>query len=106
MKPVYTLPNVEVWDHQWDMHRVYAVTDILLVPYQFTETFGRVIVEAQINGIPVVAANVGGIPYTFGQGSIFLVESKDDPQSYVDALQRVRTDRKSLHTAVSSGSPE
>jgi glycosyltransferase involved in cell wall biosynthesis len=91
MKPIYKLPNVEVWDHQHDMRRIYAVTDILLVPSQFDETFGRVIVEAQVNGIPVVAAKVAGIPYTLGQGGI-LVEPKDKPQSYVEALQRLRTD--------------
>jgi len=91
MKPIYKLPNVEVWNHEQDMRRIYAVTDILLVPSQFDETFGRVIVEAQVNGIPVVASKVAGIPYTLGQGGI-LVEPKDKPQGYVEALQRLRTD--------------
>lgn len=93
MKLISSLPNVEVKEHQQDMRQVYAVTDILLVPSQFTETFGRVILEAQVNGIPVVAANIGGIPYTLGQGGI-LVEPKDDPKAYVDALRRLRTDEK------------
>jgi glycosyltransferase involved in cell wall biosynthesis len=91
MKPIYKLANVEVWEHQQDMRRIYAVTDILLVPSQFNETFGRVIVEAQVNGIPVVAAKVAGIPYTLGQGGI-LVEPKDKPQGYVEALQRLCSD--------------
>ncbi len=91
MKPIYKLPNVQVWEHQRDMRRIYAVTDILLVPSQFNETFGRVIVEAQVNGIPVVAAKVAGIPYTLGQGGI-LVEPKDKPQGYVEALQRLCSD--------------
>lgn len=91
IKPVYALPNVEVWEHKSDMRQIYAVTDILLVPSQFQETFGRVIVEAQSNGIPVVAAHVGGIPYTLGQGGT-LIEPKDKTQAYVEALQRLRTD--------------
>ena len=91
MKPIYALPNVEVWEHQQDTRQIYAVTDILLVPSQFYETFGRVILEAQVNTIPVVAANVGGIPYTLGQGGI-LATPGDDPDAYVDALQRLRTD--------------
>ena len=91
MKPIYKLPNVEVWEHQRDMRRIYAVTDILLVPSQFDETFGRVIVEAQVNGIPVVAANVASIPYTLGQGGI-LVEPKDNSQGYVEALRQLRSD--------------
>lgn len=100
MKPIYKLPNVEVWNHQHDMRPVYAVTDILLVPSQFTETFGRVIIEAQVNGIPVVAANAGGIPYTLGQGGI-LVEPKNEPQAYVDALRRLRTD-ENLYSQLSA----
>ncbi|MCW9682210.1 glycosyltransferase [Dolichospermum planctonicum UHCC 0167] len=85
------LPNVEIWEHQQDMRNVYAVTDILLVPSQFNETFGRVIVEAQINSIPVVAANVAGIPYTLGKGGI-LVEPIDKAQAYVDAVKLLRSD--------------
>jgi glycosyltransferase involved in cell wall biosynthesis len=82
---------VEVWEHQQDTRQIYAVTDILLVPSQFYETFGRVILEAQVNSIPVVAANVGGIPYTLGQGGI-LATPHDDPDAYVDALRVLRTD--------------
>ena len=91
VKAAYSLPNVEVWEHQEDMRHVYSMTDILLVPSQFTETFGRVIVEAQVNGIPVVAAKAGGIPYTVGQGGI-LVEPKDNLPAYLEALRRLRSD--------------
>lgn len=92
VKPARNLPNVEVWEHQDDMRQVYAVTKVLLVPSQFTETFGRVTPEAQVNGIPVVAAKAGGIPYTVGQGGI-LVEPKDNVQKYVEALQKLCSDR-------------
>ena len=91
LKLADSLPNVEIWDNQEDMRRVYAVTDILLVPSHFMETFGRVIIEAQANGIPVIASSVGGIPYTLGQGGI-LVASKSDPQPYINALKRLCTD--------------
>jgi len=100
LKPAYSLPNVEVWEHQQDMRSVYAVTDISLVPSQFQETFGRVILEAQVNGIPVVAAKVAGIPYTLGKGGI-LVEPKHEPQAYIEALQRLRTD-ESFYEQVSA----
>jgi len=99
LKPLSSLANVEVWEHQYDMHSVYEATDILLVPSQFTETFGRVIIEAQVNGIPVVAANAGGIPYTLGQGGLLI--PKDEPQCYVEALQRLRTD-ESFYEQVSA----
>lgn len=91
LKLADSLPNVEIWDNQQDMRRVYAVTDILLVPSHFIETFGRVIIEAQAKCIPVIASSLGGIPYTLGQGGI-LVDSKNDSQPYINALKRLRTD--------------
>lgn len=86
-----TLRNVEVWEYREDMRPVYAVTDILLVPSLWLETFGRVILEAQANGIPVVAADVGGIPFALGQGGL-LVRPKGAAAGYVDALRRLRGD--------------
>ncbi|WP_082803733.1 MULTISPECIES: glycosyltransferase [unclassified Anabaena] len=99
LEQVDTLPNVEIWEHQQDMRHVYALTDILLVPSQFEEAFGRVIVEAQINSIPVVAANRCGIAYTLGKGGI-LIEPIDKPQAYVDAIRLLRTD-DNLYTELS-----
>jgi len=86
------LPNVDVWEYQHDMRSVYSVTDVLFMPSQFFETFGRVIVEAHINGIPVVAADVGGIAYAMGKGGI-LVRPKDDHAGYVKALEKLEKDR-------------
>jgi glycosyltransferase involved in cell wall biosynthesis len=89
LKPAYKLPNVEIWENQSDMREVYKVADIMLVPSQFIETFGRVILEAQINHIPVVAGDVGGIPYTLGKGGI-LVSPKHKPEGYIKAIEKLR----------------
>lgn len=91
LKPAYSLSNVEIWDYQSDMRKVYEVTDILLVPSQFSETFGRVIIEAQANRIPVVASKVGGITFTIGKGGI-VVEPKDFSKAYVRALERLENE--------------
>ena len=99
LEQVYGLPNVTIWEKQEDMRNVYAVTDILMVPSQWPETFGRVIVEAQVNSIPVVAANIGGIPYTLGKGGI-LVDPIDNPQSYVESIKKLRTENL-LYTELS-----
>lgn len=85
------LPNVELWPYQSDMRDVYAVTDILLMPSQLTESFGRVVIEAQVNGIPVVAADAGGLPFTVGEGGI-LIGPRDDVDAYVAALRSIRSD--------------
>ena len=99
LEQVYRLPNVTIWEKQEDMRNVYAVTDILMVPSQWPETFGRVIVEAQVNSIPVVAANIGGIPYTLGKGGI-LVDPIDNPQSYIESIKKLRTENV-LYTELS-----
>lgn len=87
------LANVEVWEHRDDMRPVYAVTDVLLFPSQWLETFGRVVLEAHANAIPVVAADVGGIPFTLGEGGL-LVRPKGEAAAYVDALRRLRSDEQ------------
>lgn len=98
LEQVYVLPNVKVLEKQEDMRNVYEVTDILMVPSQWPETFGRVIIEAQVNSIPVVAANIGGIPYTLGKGGI-LVDPIDNPQAYVESIKKLRAEN--LYTELS-----
>ena len=80
--------NVTWWDKQVDMRTVYAQTDILLVPSQWNEAFGRVITEAQINGIPVLASKVGGIPESLGPGGV-LVEEIQNPEAWARGLADV-----------------
>jgi glycosyltransferase involved in cell wall biosynthesis len=86
------LPNVKIIEPQSDMRLVYSQTDILFVPSQFEETAGRVILEAHINGIPVVASGVCGIPDQLGKGGI-LITPKDNIPLYIDALTRLRKDK-------------
>jgi glycosyltransferase involved in cell wall biosynthesis len=85
------LGNVTIWDFQRDMRAVYRITDILLVPSR-RECFGRVILEAQISGIPVVAARVGGIAHTLGRGGV-LVDPEEGAAGYVRALRNLRDDQ-------------
>lgn len=52
--------------HTWsrDVRPYYAAMDILAAPTLITETFGRVSIEAQACGIPVLCSNLGGLPET------------------------------------------
>jgi glycosyltransferase involved in cell wall biosynthesis len=87
--PARRLANVTVWEYQHDMRTVYGQSGILFLPSQFLETFGRVIVEAQQNGIPVVASPVAAVPYVVGDGGI-VVDRKDEPEGYVRAIRELR----------------
>jgi len=79
-------PNVTYLSRQSDMRRVYGQTHILLVPSQWEEAFGRVIIEAQVSGIPVVASHRGGIPEALGDGGI-LVDDFSNPQAWIRSIE-------------------
>jgi glycosyltransferase involved in cell wall biosynthesis len=66
------LPNVTLQGVTHDMRRVYRRTAVLLVPSEWEEAFGRVVIEAQASGIPVVARAIGGLPETIGAGGVLL----------------------------------
>jgi glycosyltransferase involved in cell wall biosynthesis len=71
------LPNIHVVPPERDPRRLYGTAKILLVPSLWIETWGRVVTEAQVNGIPVVASNNGGLPESVGGGGITLPPDAD-----------------------------
>ena len=50
----------------------YAQARLLLVPSVWEEAWGRVVTEAQLNGIPVLATAIGGLPESVGPGGILI----------------------------------
>jgi glycosyltransferase involved in cell wall biosynthesis len=66
------LDNVTVLPKQDQMAEVYAQTKILLMPSFWFEAAGRVLIEANANGIPVIASDRGGIPETLGEAGRIL----------------------------------
>ena len=63
-------PNVRVIGHQKNMKPVYGATRALLLPSLWHESGARVIAEAMINGIPVLASDTGGSAELVGQGGV------------------------------------
>ena len=71
----------------------YTAADVVLVPSR-SESFGLVALEAQACGTPVVAADVGGLPYVVEDGrSGFLVEGHDPGDHAERVLQILRDHR-------------
>ncbi len=77
------LPNIEWSAPTRDMRPVFARTRTLLMPSLWEEAYGRTVVEAQINGIPVVSSNRGALPDTVGAGGIVV-----DAHATVDVWEK------------------
>jgi len=73
-----------------DLARSYGVADVLVLPSR-SETYGMVVTEALARGLPVVAAEVGGVPEALGHGvdgtRPGLLVPPDDPAALRDALR-------------------
>ena len=89
------LNNVTITQNTGDMRSVYARARLLLVPSLWWESGPRVIIEAMMNGVPVIGSDSGGIPEVLGGGGeIFEVPKeyrlapymKIFDQSFVDDL--------------------
>lgn len=50
-----------------DLDRRYAAADLMVLPSR-AETYGMVVTEALARGLPVIAAEVGGVPEALGHG--------------------------------------
>src|ERR1041384_5996384 len=89
--PPPRLPNVTLRRPTSDMRSVYVDTALLLAPSQWEEAFGRVILEAQLNGIPVVASRRGGIPEVLEDGGTLLA-APDPPGEWARAIEEILGD--------------
>jgi glycosyltransferase involved in cell wall biosynthesis len=73
-----------------ELARSYAAADVLVLPSR-TETYGMVVAEALARGLPVVAADVGGVPEALGRGADGTLPGvlvpPGDPAALRDALR-------------------
>lgn len=90
-KRVATISNVTIRPRTGDMKSVYARAKILLAPSKWEEAWGRVVTEAQVSGIPVVASRRGGLPEAVGPGGLVL-DYEAPIEDWVAAVRRLWDD--------------
>ncbi len=80
-----------------DSDDFYARIDVLVVPSQWEEPYGRVAAEGRLAGLFVVASAVGGIPEVLaGYGRAVLVDDIDRADAWTAALARAAAGRRDL----------
>jgi glycosyltransferase involved in cell wall biosynthesis len=70
-----------------DMPAALSLADVVVVPSIGPEAFGRVSIEAQALGRPVVATDVGGLGETLMPAATGWLVPPDDPQELARALE-------------------
>ena len=80
--------------HGWatDVRPYYAAMDMLAICTVKTETFGRVSIEAQSCGVPVLCSNLGGIPETLRPGITGQLLPPGDVSAWRDAIIAMASD--------------
>ncbi len=84
-------PNARILGHV-DAADFFASIDVHLILFETTGSWGRVIGEAGLFGVPSVTSDVGSQREALGEGGI-LVPDGHDVNAVIDALQAVYADR-------------
>ncbi|MCY1165054.1 MAG: glycosyltransferase [Pseudomonadota bacterium] len=93
-----SLGNVQWLGPQDDMRGVYAQARVLLMPSVWEESFGRTVIEAQLNGIPVLASHRGALPETVGEGGL-TIDPHEPVEVWAEALRRLMGGHESFGVA-------
>ena len=79
--------RVAISDYCADMPAAYMLSDVVVVPSTAPEAFGRVIVEAQAMGRPVVASDIGALRELVRPGETGWLVPPGDPTALAGAIQ-------------------
>ena len=79
---------------QRDIPGILSNLDLLVLATTTHEAFGRVIVEAQASGVPVVATKVGGVVDIIDDGVTGLLVHPSDPVSMAEAALKIFKDKQ------------
>jgi lipopolysaccharide heptosyltransferase II len=85
--------NTQFLGTQHDIPAIMEHLDLLVMASTEHEAFGRVVLEAQASGVPVVATRVGGVVEVIEDERTGLLVSPSDPANMAEAVIRVFKDK-------------
>lgn len=68
---------------------LYRLADLVVLPAEWDEPFGRVVIESMACGVPCLASRVGGIPEILNKSFPNLLFTRKDPNDLSVKIQRV-----------------
>jgi len=72
IKRLNKLQNITYISWIKNINEIYLKTKLIIMPSIWPEAFGRVPIEAGINGVPTIASNRGGLPESVGNGGVLI----------------------------------
>jgi lipopolysaccharide heptosyltransferase II len=94
---------VEFLGNRRDIPEILSKLDCLVMPSIAEEAFGRVIVEAQAIGVPVVATRVGGVVEIIDDGKDGLLVDPKDHEGMAEAILKVLKDHELSRQLATNG---
>lgn len=86
-----------------ELEKEYLNADILIIPSIWSEPFGRVVIEANLFGLPVIASNQGGIPEiikTMKSGILYEAGNKQELKMKIEEMSK-RKNYQKYYTSIS-----
>lgn len=87
------LTNITFTPPVADAREVYRRSKLVMIPSRWHEAFGRVALEPQISGIPVIATHIGGLPESAGENAV-LIDPEAGPDVWATQIRRMSANRK------------
>ncbi|MBL8014278.1 MAG: GT4 family glycosyltransferase PelF, partial [Candidatus Omnitrophica bacterium] len=92
--------HVEFLGNRSDVPQLLSQVDVMVMATVTQEAFGRVIIEAQAAGVPVVATKIGGIVEVVDHEKTGLLVLPKDSEGMADAVLRLLNEQKFAQSLV------